>query len=70
MKHKIYVLIYDHDWGTRYPRRKSSFYFLNKPSKSAIEEILGLHGLVNDEKYYEVRSLNLAERYMETYYHG
>lgn len=68
MKHSIYVLIYDHDWGTRGSRRKSCFYFLNKPRKTAIEEILGVHGLENKKEYYEVKELNLGERYMDTYY--
>lgn len=32
-KDKIWVLEYDHDWGTRGSRRKSKWFFLKKMNK-------------------------------------
>lgn len=41
----IYILSYDHDWGSRGNRRISEFYFRSKPDADKITKVLNDHGL-------------------------
>jgi signal recognition particle subunit SEC65 len=57
---KIYTLQYDHDWGSRYPRRISEWYFTEKPKYKDIQTILENMGLVVDKNHIRLKSIEVG----------
>jgi hypothetical protein len=52
----VYVLTYDHDWGSRGTRRKTQFYFRDKPTQEDIKSCLEKNGC--DPKHEEAWDLD------------